>query len=111
MKKAFCNCGFFSQNEEQSKDVDESQVVPTRSIDKRAIKVKFLKEFCSKYPEVLTLKTWEVVQKYIMKHTRSDDGGIGIRYCELDGVNPGNAEIFISHAWNAEFGSLVSAIC
>ena len=33
-----------------------------------------------------------------------------IRYCELPGVNPGHADVFVSHCWGGKFHDLLSAV-
>ena len=79
---------------------------PKAPLWERAVKVRWLKGFVASHPQVLGMRTFEVVNKLIRPVTTKRV----IRYCELPGVNPGHADVFVSHCWGGKFHDLLSAV-
>ena len=86
----------------------EKMMIPTRPLHARGLPAKCLREFVQKYPKALSMTTGEVVGEIIKKETASKL----CRFCDLDEFSGvvGDAEIFVSHCWGANFGDLIAGI-
>jgi ankyrin repeat protein len=71
----------------------------------RGVRVSWLRAWTDEH-SAWALPTWRVVQDIIVPATAASKDC----YCALPSATPGPASVFVSHAWGAPWGSLVSAL-
>jgi uncharacterized protein len=71
----------------------------------RGVRMSWLREWTEQH-SAWKLPTWRVVQDIIVPATAATEEC----YCALSAAAPGPASVFVSHAWGAPWGSLVSAL-